>query len=438
MLTAQTRRGRANMRHSFPEWYRNDEATFQAILETGAIALDANVLHHLYRLGEQQRQQVLSVLGHENVRSRLWLPYQAGLEFQRNRLKNAYDQCRVYRELADEVNTHTRQLKAKFEERISDPDVRRVPVATLEEMAKSLKTELLDLARKHVIDFATVDKDDPVLAAIDALFAIPDQVGKKPTDDELKKRITESKSRYEKDIPPGYRDAKGPNKKPSPEGDYLIWSELLEYADSIEKPLLFVTNDEKEDWYFHSPDGKIRGPRPELRAEMASRTDHPYHQTTLKGFLRLVERFLSIHVDQETIKQVEATTNAHERKLDALAGHGTSYVNAVVDAIRRTCPEVQILHPPTDTVWDLYLTIDGETITPAVLRYSRHKMPIRILQKIAKQLSSIDGSTPKLIIANYQLSRSENNMLQMSNILFVTWDGQEDDEALRDAILLLL
>ncbi len=424
------------MRHSFPEWYKIDETTLRTVMEQGAIALDANVLHHLYRLGEQQRHQVLTVLGHQNIRDRLWLPYQAGLEFQRNRLKNAYDQCRVYKELADEVGTHARQIKARFEERISDPEVRKIPVATLADLTQTIQSELLNLATTHVIDFADVEKEDPVLAAIDALLSTPDHIGTKPSDEELKKRVNESKIRYDQAIPPGYKDAKGPNRKPNPEGDYLIWSELLEYAGSIDRPLLFITNDEKEDWYLHSPDGKIRGPRPELRAEMAARTNKSYHQTTLKGFLRLAEQLLSIHVDQATIEQVEATTDSRGPRADTSAHQATSYFNAVVAAIDRTCPETQVLTPSTDadSGVDLFLATRNEAPVPVVIRYMRHKAPSTVIQKIAQRLLTVGGSTPKLIVANFRPSHAAEHMLLAMNVLFVTWDGDRDDEALKEAI----
>ncbi|MGW4847884.1 PIN-like domain-containing protein [Nocardia brasiliensis] len=416
--------------------------TLRAVLATGTIALDANVFHHLYRLGDQQRQQVLAVLAHDKICERLWLPYQAGLEYQRNRLSNAYDQSRVYIKLAEEVSKHGRQISTEFQNNISDPDVRIIPTTTLEKLIESLRAELLDLSKKHVVDFETARKDDPVRAALDALFDTPDKIGTKPDDAKLKGLLTECSKRYAQRIPPGYKDAEGPNKKPNPEGDYLIWRELLDLAHAIDRPLLFVTNDEKEDWYQRSSDGRIIGPRPELRAEMRSRSTHPYHQTTLTGFLRLVEQFLGLKVDQSTINQVDATIQAPSIFISS-AEESYRYTESVISAVHRLSRDIEIVNNYTlhGNGVDFSLMKNSRPFAEVVVKYSRASIDTDAIDEIVNHLSGELRSVPILIIAN-RLYGFKERLAEIASrdtmFLVVEWATSADDNTLGAAIDILL
>lgn len=287
------------MRHAFPEWYSHDEDTIRKIVTEGTIALDANVLLHLYRLGEHQREEVLTVLKLDKVRSRLWLPYQVGVEYHRNRLKVAYTQAKVYKDLAEDLQKDFRQMKSKIDFAISDADVRQEALKSLEKARITLSGRIDKLGAKHVIDYDDVRTADPVRGALDGIFASPNQIGKKP--DDLEARIEESRKRYAAETPPGYADAKGKASKPHPEGDYLVWRELLDHATSGNQAILFVTNDKKEDWYQLDERNQIIGPRIELTQEMGEASQHPYHQTTLDGFLRLAKTHFAADVDDSTL-----------------------------------------------------------------------------------------------------------------------------------------
>lgn len=64
---------------------------------------------------------------------------------------------------------------------------------------------------------------------------------------ELMDIISEGELRYSASIPPGYMDAK---EKQSIQvyGDLIIWKQILKYAQSHSKPVIFVSDDTKEDW----------------------------------------------------------------------------------------------------------------------------------------------------------------------------------------------
>ncbi len=294
------------MRSQLAEWYEPDESALREILKVGTIALDANVLLDLYRLGDELRNKVTDVLIDASVRSRLFVPYQAALEYQRNRLNIAHTQSQSFAELRQELDKLTNILAQKTNAILRDKDVRGTVNDTVRSKVDELHIFLAELEKKHVIGYRDIRTQDFVRNTIDQMLADDGQVGLAPNPEELKKRLKEADERYKQGIPtPGLADYV--KKKPKPEGDYLIWCELLDHARSSERPLLFVTGDTKDDWYTKIH-GELIGPRPELRNEMSKATEHHYHQCTLDGFLRLASEHLGLHLDDDVVAGVASAT----------------------------------------------------------------------------------------------------------------------------------
>ena len=67
----------------FAGWLDYERIPREKFFRVGLIVLDANVLLDLYRITPDARDQVLETL--RSVVERLWVPYQAALEFSRNR-----------------------------------------------------------------------------------------------------------------------------------------------------------------------------------------------------------------------------------------------------------------------------------------------------------------------------------------------------------------
>jgi len=291
------------MRAAFPEWYPLDADAVEQVIARGTIALDANVLLQLYRLGNDERAAVLKVFRHRNVRSRLWVPYQAALEYQRNRLTVARGQGKAYEAVSKQVTSSANALDEAIGQNIKDKEVRQQMKDAVAAALGPVSQLVERLRSEHVVDYNEIRKADPIRTEIDTLLRDPEQVGPKPSTEELTKRIAESKARYTQEIPPGYSDATGPNAKKNPEGDYLIWAEILSHVKASDRPLIFVTNDTKEDWY-ELDDKNAIAPRTELKLEIADTTPHHYHQETLEGFLRLIKQYLAIDIADDTLTTV--------------------------------------------------------------------------------------------------------------------------------------
>src|SRR5205823_2954818 len=76
------------------------------------------------------------------------------------------------------------------------------------------------------------------------------KVGPATPPEKLSDIYKEGDKRYKVEIPPGFKD-QNPKEKPFPKnhGDYVIWCQIIEFAKAKKKPIIFITDDEKEDWW---------------------------------------------------------------------------------------------------------------------------------------------------------------------------------------------
>ena len=86
------------MKQKFSEYYKLDSSELKKHWEKDTFSFDANVLLNLYRYTPKTRDAFFNLL--EKIRDRIWIPYQAAMEYQKNRLfvinaqKEAYNEIR--------------------------------------------------------------------------------------------------------------------------------------------------------------------------------------------------------------------------------------------------------------------------------------------------------------------------------------------------------
>ena len=94
------------MKNRFAEYYKPTEAEVQDLWNTATIVFDTNVLLDLYRYDTATRDEFIQIITF--YKERLWIPYQVGWEFHRNREvvikqnEDAYD--RVRNEFCDKID----------------------------------------------------------------------------------------------------------------------------------------------------------------------------------------------------------------------------------------------------------------------------------------------------------------------------------------------
>ena len=127
------------------------------------------------------------------------------------------------------------------------------------------------------------------------------------------------KRRNELSIPPGYKDK---NKDQNQAGDLLIWHEILNLAKTKDKHLIFVSVDEKTDWWHQSGKAPLY-PRFELVDEFRETTKgKSFHIISLSKLLEIFETdsevVESVKLTEEEVKATTASeTNDSQKQLKA-------------------------------------------------------------------------------------------------------------------------
>lgn len=301
------------MRGLFSGFYRPTEDEFTQLWKNCIFVFDANVLLNLYRYPTPARDDLLKIL--ESIPNRIWIPYQAALEYQRNRPNVIADQLRrfddVRRVLNDTENSLSNGLeKLQLEKRHSSIRTNEF-IEGIKGQYKLFKEQLYNLEQQQ----SDVSGHDSLRETIDSLFK--NCIGQPlESQKDLDALYQIAALRYERMQPPGYVDAHKEDDcyfynelcYKNKFGDFVLWSEIIEHANvnSIKK-IVFVTDDKKEDWWWivNSRGEKNLGPRPELTQEIKSRAGvDSFYMYNSERFMGYAQKYLGIEIPEESIKQV--------------------------------------------------------------------------------------------------------------------------------------
>ncbi|MHB1298653.1 MAG: PIN-like domain-containing protein [Gemmatimonadaceae bacterium] len=290
------------MRDTFRQHHRLTDAERQEIWQASTFALDANVLLNIYRYADATREDLFRVL--QGLRGRVWVPYQAAKEFYARRIDVIREQRNKFEELDKELDAALTTIRAG--------SFRKSAFLRLEDIERTLRPaveEAKRLVKEQRSTHPDLLHDDSYLDRF--VEIIGESVGDEIEQAMFAQRCTDAQTRIDAQQPPGYRDAK----KPPPEryGDVLIWYELLDLADRSKRPVIFVTDDDKEDWW-QIVGGQKLGPRPELREEMRKRAGVDFYLYNPAYLLEAAGRELSIEVARSSIDDATTiTSQLHER-----------------------------------------------------------------------------------------------------------------------------
>jgi hypothetical protein len=227
-------------------------------------------------------------------------------EFYRSRLSVVESRLGAAQEKCKEIEQSLRSVIEKIREFANRHQIDAAELQRLIDLVDTLSSTLsdsiraagaYDLTREQVREAA-----DGVLIRLQALLA--DRVGDALNEAEGKQAIKEAARRKEERIPPGYAE-----KKTSPErqaGDYLVWRQLMSEAVIHERPVLLVTNEQKEDWVLKGSSDQVLGPRPELALEMRREARVTLQMVTVVGLLKEAPEYLGTVVSPSTIREAES------------------------------------------------------------------------------------------------------------------------------------
>lgn len=209
----------------------------------------------------------------------LWIPYQIGAEFQRRRLDVQQGTLNAYDKLKEDMRASVNQTRNKLNQYRAHPviDIGR-ELSALDVYFSDFEKRIIEARSNHPTEELAVSFE-----RVTELFA--GRVGAKPTEERLIAIRKEGEERYAKKIPPGFEDAQKGDGSGDKFDDLIIWKELVEKAKADERPIIFVTDDGKSDWwYIHH--GKKIGPHPFLIEEILAATGQQFHIYELPQFMR--------------------------------------------------------------------------------------------------------------------------------------------------------
>ncbi|KEQ07018.1 PIN-like domain-containing protein [Pseudorhizobium pelagicum] len=301
------------MRTSFPGFYTPTEAEFDRLWKEAVIILDTNALLDLYRLPPTAREELFKAL--EFFQERLWIPHHVGLEFQRNRFKAITGKRKPLLEALKKVEGSPAELKSVVEAlQLEQLSVGADPSAALEnlESACSAIKALIDAALESEPNIST---QDSIRDRLSQIFG--GRIGNPPaTQTELDALCRDGDARYELKIPPGFADAKDKAddffihkglRYESRFGDLILWRQTIAHIkDTGAKAVLFVTSDQKLDWWWKEDHRRVIGPHQELTHELMGETQvNIFWMYKLASFLEHSPKYTLENVTNESVEEIK-------------------------------------------------------------------------------------------------------------------------------------
>ncbi|NOU72528.1 hypothetical protein GC098_14010 [Paenibacillus sp. LMG 31458] len=226
-------------------------------LEEPVVVLDTNCLFDGYRFSSATNQYIFDVLESANVNIKL--PAQVLQEFEHGRETEKSKALARYKDASKELLQNIKTFKTDMSGKLASYEKSDFPSVDnlsnrLMDLINSMRAEVNTYEQQIESEIQTnkevLDKDLPsiLVRSLSSLgnVGIPFNIS------ELIAIFEEGERRYKYKLPPGYGDigkSKNGDDLKRQYGDLLIWKEILKWASQLQKPFIFVTNDNKEDWW---------------------------------------------------------------------------------------------------------------------------------------------------------------------------------------------
>lgn len=301
------------MKEHFGGFYSPSSAEFEKMWKEGLIVLDTNVLLNLYRIPEAAREELLTVL--ENFKDRIWIPHQVALEFQKRRLKVIFLERKRIEDMLSLAESTVEKLKESVESlQIERHGVGLQPTPILDALAATNEKliEAITAVQKSQLDVAS---SDPVRDRLDVILS--GRIGPGPSSQEELDQLTiDAEKRFDESIPPGFKDSKKAEsedpifihdhlKYHRQHGDLILWRQLISHVkDAPHKAVIFVTDDNKEDWWWKS-NGRTIGAHPELVREITRLTPvNLFWIYSYANFLTHAKSYTDVTISDASVDEV--------------------------------------------------------------------------------------------------------------------------------------
>jgi rRNA-processing protein FCF1 len=262
------------------------------LLKDSIIILDTNVLLIPFDTNDKNLQEIKNIFLKYKSKNRLFIPARVAREFANNRATKIGDVFLQVRQKKENLNSGNYKINQYpiLEKNKDYIELKK----QFEEIQKLIK-----LSRKNLENIESHIKEwtwnDNVSLAYKEIFTPEIIIEAKKDSIEIEKDLA---FRIAYKIAPGFKDSKKPD---DGVGDLIIWQTILEIAKEHNKNVVFVTNDQKNDW-FYKQDKIGLYPKYELFDEFRRYTSGK--SISIINFIKFLE--LS-DADAETINEVKTS-----------------------------------------------------------------------------------------------------------------------------------
>ncbi len=284
------------MKDLFLGYYTPTADDFNKLWQECVFAFDANMLLNIYRYTPKTQESFFLIL--EKLKGNIWIPHQAAAEFYKRRESVINGQIKSFEEITSKIDLSYENLKNQLlvYKKHTSVNIEQV-FKSIEAGVKKAKKSL-EVDKKNHPDLSI---DDPLRDKIVDLF--DGKVGNQFNEKKLDEIYSKAQQRFKVLKPPGYKDLKD-KEFPDIYGDVVIWFQLMEYAKLEKKPLIFITDDRKDDWW-QKEHGKTVSPRPELITEIWGVAKVQFYMYHSDQFIKFALEFLKIENQQSAVEEVQ-------------------------------------------------------------------------------------------------------------------------------------
>lgn len=299
------------MHELFPAFYDQLDDEISKLWQEGIFVFDTNMLLNVYRYNDETRDRFFEILNRLN--NRIWIPYQVALEYQDDRVEVIEQQIKAYSEVSKAFDNALKILNSlntlnKKHSFIKVDELIKAPKKALGAANAQLTQELT----KYEKEYEKLKTSDNLRKKIAQLFQ--GKVGNPYDREKMLELYRQADKRFELQIPPGWKDKS--KKKYNKYGDVVLWFQLIDYARSQKKSIIFVTDDEKSDWYMSREESRTNAirPRPELVQEMLREADVLLHMYQGYEFLDKATKFLNLQQKPDVIEDAREVAEQNATK----------------------------------------------------------------------------------------------------------------------------
>lgn len=211
--------------------------SIEEMLRDAIFVLDTNSLLAPYQTGKDDIEKIKNTYTKLISENRLFIPEHVLREFAKNRsvkIGELYSQIDIYISQIPSVKSFEYPILGELESYLALNKAREEVTVAIKKYGECLK-EL----KNGIVNW---NWSDPVSVMYSTTFTENIIFACSSSEDDL---LKEYYSRLEYNIPPGNKDK---TKESNAIGDFLIWKSILELGITQKRDIVFISNDEKNDW----------------------------------------------------------------------------------------------------------------------------------------------------------------------------------------------